>query len=64
MTTTTDNKLDNVREHVKESIKNLSDILIEKCDGYDDLVVDYRHDLHRILVNLNEANYVLNHKWS
>jgi hypothetical protein len=53
--TAADDKRDEAREHVSSAVQLLSEIVVEKCWGYDDFTTEYQKTLRKSLNNLIEV---------
>ena len=52
METTAHRKLTSAKAHLKESIKELADIVIDECDGHDEYGEDYRDTIKESMYSL------------
>lgn len=55
MTTTADERLEKVREHVSGAVKCLVDVLYNEVWGHDHYKQEYLDELHTILGELNHV---------
>jgi hypothetical protein len=54
VTTDADKKIDLAKEHIQKSIECLSEIVINKCWGYDEFIDSYKAKLKQNLSELIE----------
>ena len=50
--TTADEKLSSVKEHLRLALEDLSEIVIQKCWGYDEFNRQYQRILHECFTEL------------
>jgi hypothetical protein len=52
VTTTADERLDSAIEHMKDAVKNLNDIVIGECWGYDEFKTSFRQEMTEVMMEL------------
>lgn len=52
VTTTADKALDDADEHLREAIRELSRLVVDRCDGHDDYSKEYQVDIQEAFVSL------------
>ena len=52
--TTADEHLDSAKQHIKDAVKDLSEIVVEQCWGHDEYREEYSEELKRIFRELLE----------
>ena len=57
--TMADEKVDNVREHINDAIKDLSEIFIDECPGHDDFSLAFIERLDTAFTELRRMKKIL-----
>ena len=54
-----DTKLDNAREQVSDAVRELSEILIHECSGYEEYAKEFKEEMEEAFIILRKAKKLL-----
>ena len=60
--TIADEKLESAKTHVRDAIKDLSEIVVQQCQGHDEFNSVYRNTIKQKLASLIEIRDELDHR--